>query len=143
MGSSYEGGCLCGAVRYRVDGEPSIVTYCHCRMCQRGAGSPVVAWAVWPRRAFAVTRGALTERRSSDRATRSHCAACGTPIAFALTTGDDVDVTVCSLDDPDRFPPVNHIWTSSRRAWFDTADALPRHAEEREPRPSPREGGGA
>ena len=40
-----DGGCLCGAVRYRLEGPPLHADYyCHCRMCQRAAGAPVVAW---------------------------------------------------------------------------------------------------
>ena len=42
-----EGGCFCGAVRYRVEGEPIQSDYCHCRMCQRAGGAPVVAWGTW------------------------------------------------------------------------------------------------
>lgn len=48
MTQVHEGGCLCGAVRYRITGEPKSVGYCHCRMCQRAAGAPVVAWATVP-----------------------------------------------------------------------------------------------
>ena len=38
-----EGGCYCGAIRYRIEGEPLHVNYCHCRMCQRLSGAPVVS----------------------------------------------------------------------------------------------------
>lgn len=41
---TYEGGCRCGAIRYRITGEPLSAGFCHCRMCQRAAGAPVVAW---------------------------------------------------------------------------------------------------
>ena len=42
-----EGGCFCGAIRYRVTGEPIDAGYCHCRMCQLSAGAPAVAWGTW------------------------------------------------------------------------------------------------
>jgi hypothetical protein len=38
-----EGGCLCGGIRYQISGEPRSADYCHCRMCRRTAGAPVVA----------------------------------------------------------------------------------------------------
>ena len=56
-GGWVEGGCLCGAVRYRVEGPPLHAGYCHCRMCQRAAGAPVVAWGAWPADRFAWLQG--------------------------------------------------------------------------------------
>jgi hypothetical protein len=43
MKISLEGGCLCGAIRYRISGAPRSADYCHCRMWRRAAGAPVVA----------------------------------------------------------------------------------------------------
>ena len=57
------GGCFCGAVRYRVAGEPIDAGYCHCRMCQRSVGAPVVAWGSWHAAAFA-----WLDRRARDPA---------------------------------------------------------------------------
>ena len=45
---SYEGGCLCGRIRYRASGPPHRPHYCHCRMCQRGVGAPLTAWVNFP-----------------------------------------------------------------------------------------------
>ena len=47
MGLPLEGGCLCGAVRYRISAAPSHTDYCHCRMCQRSTGAPVVPVGIW------------------------------------------------------------------------------------------------
>ena len=47
----FEGGCLCGATRYVVQGDPVVVALCHCSMCRRAAGAPVVAWAIHRRAA--------------------------------------------------------------------------------------------
>ena len=77
-----EGGCLCGAVRYRIGAEPDHAGYCHCRMCQRAAGAPVVAWLTVARAAFAWTRGEPAVYRSSAKAERLFCGACGTQLAF-------------------------------------------------------------
>ena len=48
-----EGGCLCGALRYRLDAAPLDIGYCHCSMCRRSTGAPVLAWACIPAAAFA------------------------------------------------------------------------------------------
>jgi hypothetical protein len=125
-----EGGCLCGSVRYRISAAPSHADYCHCRMCQRANGAPVVAWLTVARAAFAWARGEPAVYRSSAEAERLFCRACGTQLAFrALAEPAHLDVTLASLDDPEAARPIHHIWTSSRIGWFDTADDLPRYPE--------------
>ena len=78
----HEGGCLCGAVRYRVEAEFKDVGYCHCRMCQRSAGAPVMAWDTVPAAAMAWTRGEPRAYRSSERSERLFCPDCGTQLVF-------------------------------------------------------------
>ena len=125
-----DGGCLCGGVRYRVSAEPSHADYCHCRMCQRSTGAPVVPWLTVAREGFAWTAGEPAVYRSSASAERLFCPACGTQLAFRdLADPLALDVTVASLDEPAAVPPSHHIWTSSRVAWFELADDLPRYPE--------------
>jgi len=115
----YEGGCLCGAVRYRIDGEPLSAGYCHCRMCQRAAGAPVVAWVAFRRGHFRFVKGDPDAYRASPRATRRFCSQCGTALTFEYSAGtDSVDVTIASLDDPNLAEPVYQIWTASRLPWL-------------------------
>ena len=77
-----EGGCLCGAIRYRLGGEIEDSAYCHCRTCQRQSGAPVVAWfSIAPARS--PTRKANRKGyRASTRATREFCGDCGTYLLF-------------------------------------------------------------
>ena len=125
-----DGGCLCGGVRYRVSAEPSHADYCHCRMCQRSTGAPVVPWLTVAREAFAWTAGEPAVYRPSANAERLFCPACGTQLAFRdLADPLALDVTVASLDEPAAVPPSHHIWTSSRIDWFELADDLPRYPE--------------
>lgn len=128
-----EGGCLCGAVRYRIAGAvpPDTVAYCHCRICQRSSGAPAMAWATFPAAGVWVTQGTPATYHSSAQGLRQFCRDCGTPLFFAYTEGPpELDVSVASLDEPGKLPPQYHIWTSSRLPWFDTTDKLPRHAED-------------
>jgi hypothetical protein len=122
-----EGGCLCGKVRYRVEPGPADSAYCHCRMCQRASGAPVVAWCSVRAAHVRYTRGAPRAYRSSDEARREFCGDCGTPLLFRPDHGRTVDVSTATLDDPAAVPPAYHIWRMSRLAWFETADALPRY----------------
>jgi hypothetical protein len=124
------GGCLCGTIRYRISAEPRSADYCHCRMCRRAAGVPVVARATVAIDAFVWTRGEPASYRSSPKAERFFCPACGTQLALRDEQGY-LDVTLASLDDPGAVRPSYHIWTSSRIAWFETADDLPRYPENR------------
>ena len=128
----HDGGCLCGAVRFRVTGGMSDVGYCHCRMCQRSAGAPVLVWSTVPASAFAWTRGTPRVHASSGKGRRSFCGDCGTQVLFAdLGLPDEVDVNVVAFDDPAGVRPGHHIWTDSRLPWFETTDDLPRFARSR------------
>jgi hypothetical protein len=122
------GGCLCGAVRYAVAGEPIDAGFCHCRLCQRQSGAPVVAWATFPRAAVTFT-GPAAAFRATPAATRTFCPKCGTNLAFAADGTGRVDLTLASLDDPDAWPPEYHIWTASKRPWLHLADRLPASAD--------------
>lgn len=123
-----DGGCLCGYVRYHIATEPTAILYCHCRMCQRAAGAPVVAWFTVPTRGLHWLTTEPRTYKSSDAAARHFCPACGAQIAFqADAEPDRMDITVASLDRPAALVPRYHCWTASRITWFDTDDSLPRH----------------
>jgi hypothetical protein len=128
--STREGGCFCGAVRYRVEGEPVDAGYCHCRMCQRSVGAPAVAWGTWRRERFAWLMGEPRALRSSPPAERLFCGACGTQLVFvAATDPERLDINLATLDDPASVRPDHHSWMSSRVPWFEVRDDLPRYQE--------------
>ena len=81
-------------------------------------------------RRLRLDRGRAGRLPSSPGAERLFCPHCGTPLVFReLAAQDSLDVTLASLDDPAGIGPGDHIWTSSRIAWFEVADDLPRHPE--------------
>jgi hypothetical protein len=132
MEASYEGGCLCGAVRYRVRGVARDLCYCHCRSCRLTSGAHCVAWATFDRERFELLRGALTLVRSSPPVLRSFCGACGCAIAYATDAAPrELDVTLASLDDARGLAPGYHIWVSHKLPWAALADGLPQFAERR------------
>jgi hypothetical protein len=126
--TSHEGGCLCGQVRFRVSTPALSSGYCHCRMCQKSSGAPVVAWVTFPACGFSWIAGTPRTYGSSARAKRQFCAQCGSYMLFrSEDSPDEVSVNTASLDDPGVFPPQMHIFTESRITWFHTRDALPTH----------------
>jgi hypothetical protein len=131
-GTIVEGGCLCGAVRYRASGAESNPTLCHCNSCRRAAGAPVVAWVTFPPAAFSFTQGEPARHRSSPPVERTFCPTCGTSLTYQHADfPNEVDVTIASLDDPSAFPPADHTWTDERIAWLELGDGLPRHPRSR------------
>jgi len=129
-GAIFMGGCLCGNLRYAVR-EKIDAGYCHCRICQRSSGAPVLAWATFPIAGFAYTKGEPGVYRSSPTGVREFCATCGTQIAFrGASTPTRLDINLASLDEPGSISPEYHIWGESRIPWFEIADDLPRYPDE-------------
>ena len=125
------GGCLCGAVRYEATGEAYNITHCHCLDCRRSSGAPFVTWASFRRSSFRFTAGKPREVRWAGRL-RAFCGECGTPLTFLTDTDAlEVDVTVCSFDDPMAVTPNDHTWVEDRLPWIHLADGLPAYAQKR------------
>ena len=127
MDTKRQGGCLCGAVRYEVRGEPSHETLCHCTFCRRASAAPVVAWFSVAPEAFSVMRGELKRFNSSAHAVRSFCGECGTPLTYQRHGIHEVDITACSLDEPEAVPPRDHTFVRSALRWGAVEDGLPRY----------------
>lgn len=121
------GGCLCARVRFAAEADPVASGYCHCRICQRSSGAPVLAWGSFPIDSFAYVGGSPRVYPSSDHGQREFCAHCGTQLAYRESRDARVvDVNLASLDHPGAVEPRCHLFTRDRIAWFETADAYPR-----------------
>jgi hypothetical protein len=133
-----KGGCFCGRIRYEAVGTPFHETNCHCSICRRTTGAPLVTWFSVARSQFRIVRGDPTHFRSSAKGTRSFCPQCGTQLTFEhVDFLDEIDVTTCSLDDPNGLPPKDHIWTSSKIGWVKLADQLPEYQDSLQEEPPP------
>ena len=130
-GAILAGGCLCGAVRYEIDGAGGGVSHCHCGMCRKASGAAFLTWLGVAHDKFRYTRGAPSSYRSSDTAHRSFCARCGSQLQFDYHGAHDhTHVTLGSLDEPGRLTPQRHICVSDRLPWADYGDSLPEFAGE-------------
>ncbi len=124
---TYTGQCLCGAIRYQLEGEPRTVCVCHCADCRRSAGAPMVSWAMFPESALTLTQGEPKTINSSGAAMRSFCADCGTGLFYrnAAILPGIVDVQSATLDDPQALPPRAQIQTAERLDWMRQLHTLP------------------
>jgi len=128
--TEWTGGCMCGAVRYRLGSQPFDPGWCHCRTCQLTSGAPAMVFASVPIGDFHWTDGDSEVRRvdSSTFGHRLFCGRCGAPLLMRVNhQPETVDFSVATLDEPAAIAPGFHIFWSSRIAWFDTRDDLPRH----------------
>jgi hypothetical protein len=122
---SRTGGCQCGAVRYRLEAEPTGSNVCHCRMCQKAGGAPFMTFAGVKLAELVWTRGAPATFASSDFAERGFCARCGTPITYRAKDDDRISVTIGSLDEPGEVAPKKQFGIESKLPWTDAISALP------------------
>ncbi len=121
---SLSGGCQCGAVRFRVDGQPGRASICHCRMCQKAFAGPFGALVTVEVADLSWTRGAPTHFQSSDQVKRGFCAACGTPLTFDYSD-TVIDLAVFAFDDPSAVTPEIQLARESRALWIDHVADLP------------------
>ena len=117
MITKVEGGCLCGALRYQLTASPTAGSICHCIDCRRASAAPGVAWVSIRRENFALISGELKRIRFAERF-RSFAPCCGTPILIQdAEDAEWIDVTTCSLDQAEGFPPPAVIWVEDRLPW--------------------------
>ena len=127
-----EGGCFCGAVRYRVEGAPIRVTHCHCTHCRGTSGAAFLTWAVFEESRFRIVKGTPGRCQSRPGASRQFCAGCGTQLTFRdVEAPGTIDVTACSLDRPEELHPEDHVWADRLLPWIALADELPRYGQGR------------
>jgi len=134
MGSDVQidGGCLCGAVRYEVSAPPFAAEYCHCRMCQKSAGAPVVCWMDFCVEQVTWNAARPLEYESSENVRRGFCLECGSTLSFRDTRHPQyLSLTIISLDNPDLVKPAYHIFTDSRVNWLTIDDDCKRFPKSR------------
>jgi hypothetical protein len=123
----FDGGCLCGAVRYRAISAPMRGVICHCPMCRKHSGAPALAFVHFAATDFTWVRGTPARYRSSKYAERGFCPHCGSTLSMhEEVLAERVLIAVGSLDDPARVRIDDHVWIKDRIPWFDVADQLPR-----------------
>src|SRR5437868_5218313 len=119
------GGCLCGAVRYSVRGDPVHVRRCHCADCRKESGSAFSVYAQWPVEAFEMSG----EISSYDG--RGFCPRCGSRLLDTADPDDTlIEIRIGSLDDaPFELKPEAEIWVKRRESWIPPVEGAAQHDE--------------
>jgi hypothetical protein len=119
------GGCLCGAVRYSVRGEPVHVRRCHCANCRKESGSAFSVYALWPVEAFEMSG----EVSSYDG--RGFCPRCGSRLLDTADPSDTlIEIRIGSLDEaPFELKPEAEIWVKRRESWIPAVEGAVQHEE--------------
>ena len=115
----YEGGCLCGHIRFIAEGAPGFPHTCSCKMCQRHSGALTIAWVEFPRAAVRWTGGEPSVFRSSEVSSRAFCPKCGSTIG-AIDDKPVIAIAIGVLDSNGRkgLAPQSHSYISKRPKWW-------------------------
>ena len=122
------GGCLCGGVRYRVNGEMSDANACHCSQCARTTGHVLVSADCAAADLTLEEAETLRWYRSSEKAERGFCSGCGSNLFWRRVGGDMISVTAGTLDRPTGLRLTHHIFCASRSDYYEIDDGLPQYA---------------
>ncbi|MCY1284695.1 Glutathione-dependent formaldehyde-activating enzyme [compost metagenome] len=132
MSELHLGGCHCGSLRYQFSAPLHDIAHCHCSVCRRSSGGTLITWLTVPLESFVWTCGEPAQYQSSASCTRYFCPTCGAQLAlFTRLSPHSLDVTVATLDQPERAHPDRHIWVRSRLPWLHLDPQLPEEDEER------------
>lgn len=124
---TYEGSCLCGAVRFQVRHALGTSDACHCRMCRKHSGH-YFASADVPRSALMVQgEDRLTWYRSSALVRRGFCRVCGSSLFWDPTHRDWMSVALGAIDGPTGTQLGKHIFVADKGDYYEIADGLPQH----------------
>ncbi|MDO6527309.1 GFA family protein [Motilimonas sp. 1_MG-2023] len=117
----FEGGCLCGDIRFSATGPALKPHTCSCRQCQRHSGSLTQAWVEFPKEnvTWNGVAGEPSTWRSSDYSSRAFCSNCGSTIG-AIDDDPTIAIVLGVFDRPHlkTLAPKNHSYISKRPKWW-------------------------
>jgi hypothetical protein len=125
-----EGQCLCGAVRYEVDGDLGETRLCYCVECRRASGSAFTANVRVPASNYRLLSGRehIREYESSPGRFRAFCSRCGSPVhARGATDPDWIRIRLGGLDADAPARVAAHVWVSEKPRWYVISDDHPQH----------------
>ncbi len=126
----HKGSCLCGQIRYEIDGELTGVLNCHCSMCRKAHGAAFRTRASVKARDFRWISGEhlLTHYESSPGEHRTFCRICGSNLITKFDNHKEVyGFPLGTLDTDPGVKPVCHVFVGSKASWYDITDDLPQY----------------
>ncbi len=129
-----QGGCLCGGVRFEIEGELAPIQICHCSQCRKAQGTPFVTNIPVDETRFRLLAGAglLRAFSSSPGKQRVFCEQCGSPLySMSERTPGVLRIRAGLLEGELATRPANHAYVASKANWWDIDDALPQFPQGR------------
>ncbi|MGR8932693.1 MAG: GFA family protein [Gammaproteobacteria bacterium] len=128
-----KGSCLCGAVKYEVNGDPERFYHCHCSRCRKSSGTGHATNVLLSNATLVFTSGEFLLKQfkipEAKRFTRQFCSHCGSSVARFVPEINGVVIPAGSLDDDIPIKPQARIFWGSRVDWSCDGDSLPRFPE--------------
>ena len=123
------GSCLCGQIKYELDGGVELINHCHCSMCRKAHGAAFGSFLHAAASGFRWVAGEdlLQRYQSSPGNVRAFCRVCGS--RMPEVEASEVNIPAGTLDDDPGVRPMVHIFVGSKAPWFEIADALPQFAK--------------
>ena len=125
-----EGTCLCGSVKYALNGNLSDAGNCHCTMCRKAHGSAFATYASVSPENFVWVSGEhlVSFYEASPGACRMFCRVCGSNLG-ATENGKVTSVTLGTIEGDPGTKPRSHIFVDSKAPWYEITDDLPQFDE--------------
>ncbi|MFT5577731.1 MAG: hypothetical protein ACI9WS_000482 [Paraglaciecola psychrophila] len=130
------GQCLCGDIKYQLANTPTLMGICHCKNCQRQAGTAFSTLAGVPRDEFTLSSGEPKcyqdgDTDSGSTVQRYFCGNCGSPIYSVVpSTPDMFYLKTGTMDDTSTFAPQFNVWCDSKQPWLTLEDGVPQIAKQ-------------
>ena len=125
---THAGGCLCGQVRYQIEGDPVTTAVCHCTNCQRQSGAAFSVNVLVPEPQLKITGDLKTYEDKGDSGAavyRRFCENCGSPIVSELGASPGMmAVKLGTLDDTSGLKPAAQIYCDSKQAWVELSSTI-------------------
>jgi hypothetical protein len=133
MSQSFNGSCLCGAVKYRFHEPAYVFQYCHCSRCRKFTGSAHAANIIIKPENFEWLEGedqvGRFEHPDAKHFATCFCRRCGSSLPWKAQSGASVVIPAGTLDDDPGIRPVQNIYWNSRAPWREAVESLPQYDE--------------
>jgi hypothetical protein len=125
MAETHSGACLCGAVRYEVNGPLRDVIACHCTQCRKQSGHYYATTSAADETLTVEGGGFVTWYEASENARRGFCSVCGSALFWKPVARDVTSILAGSLDKPTGIRMSKHIFCADKGDYYDIGDGLP------------------
>ena len=125
---THKGACLCGAVRFEVEGELPGPDACHCRMCRKHSGHVFASTDVEKSALTIQGEDKVSWYRSSDWARRGFCSTCGSSLFWEFVGKDKIGIAMGAFDAPTDTKLAIHIFVADKGDYYEIADDVPQCA---------------